>query len=424
MPTERRARPALGVASIVITIAVWILAPLPSAAQEDDSGSGEDQARQGGGAQLDLDIDVLRAEGADLEGALGDVAENVAAQQAALDDARSALVEAEGALGAANAAVAEAESRLAGLARLTDLVVVDSFVNPPVEAGLDALSATSLTDASIKQSILDAQATSDAALLDQFEAAQSRLERMRSAREQAAAAAADRQADAEAALADVESAVSQQVRFIMEVERRLDQRLAEAQGLAELDPAMAARILAREAEVAGIVTRLREEARAEAARQLAAQLAAQAEQQRRDYSAVGDPPGGLATVSCPSGGSITIAGDIAGSLDRMLDASAADGVSMCGGGYRDPQEQIAVRRSNCGTSDYAIYEAPSSSCSPPTARPGSSMHERGLAIDFTCGGGGTVSTGDACYSWLQNNASGFGFYNLPAEPWHWSVNGD
>ena len=54
--------------------------------------------------------------------------------------------------------------------------------------------------------------------------------------------------------------------------------------------------------------------------------------------------------------------------------------------YRDPQRQIELRQQNCGSSHYAIYEAPSSACSPPTARPGSSNHERGLAVDFqNCG---------------------------------------
>ena len=74
-------------------------------------------------------------------------------------------------------------------------------------------------------------------------------------------------------------------------------------------------------------------------------------------------------------------------------------------------------------SDYAIYEAPSSSCSPPTAPPGTSNHEQGTAIDFTCNGGGTLSSSSSCFSWLKSNAASYGFYNLPSEPWHWSVDG-
>jgi LAS superfamily LD-carboxypeptidase LdcB len=95
---------------------------------------------------------------------------------------------------------------------------------------------------------------------------------------------------------------------------------------------------------------------------------------------------------------------------------------MCGGGYRDPAQQVALRRAHCGSSDYAIYQAPSSACSPPTARPGTSMHEQGLAIDVTCGGG-AISRGSACFGWLQGHAAGYGLHNLPSEPWHWSTDG-
>jgi LAS superfamily LD-carboxypeptidase LdcB len=170
------------------------------------------------------------------------------------------------------------------------------------------------------------------------------------------------------------------------------------------------------------VSQIQEEARAEHARELAAQLAQQAEAARA--SGIQDPPGGLGTANCPGGGSITVAGDIVGAVQRLVDDAGADGVTMCGNGFRDPAEQVALRRSNCGSSNYAIYQAPASSCSPPTALPGASMHEQGLAIDFTCGGGGTVSYGDSCHDWLVSNAESYGFYNLPGEPWHWSVNGD
>jgi hypothetical protein len=122
--------------------------------------------------------------------------------------------------------------------------------------------------------------------------------------------------------------------------------------------------------------------------------------------------GELATV-----GGITVAAEVAPQVQAMLAAAAADGVTLTGGGYRDPAEQIALRRAHCGTSYEAIYLVASSSCHPPTARPGTSNHEQGLAIDFD----NCSSHGTACYQWLAQHAATYGFKNLPSEAWHWST---
>lgn len=121
---------------------------------------------------------------------------------------------------------------------------------------------------------------------------------------------------------------------------------------------------------------------------------------------------------------ITVASEIAGQLERMLAAADADGRSFGGGGYRSSDGQVAARRRNCGTSNYDVYEKPASRCSPPTARPGQSMHEQGLAIDFTYNGSLIQSRSSEGFQWLKANAARFGFYNLPSEAWHWSVNGN
>ena len=60
---------------------------------------------------------------------------------------------------------------------------------------------------------------------------------------------------------------------------------------------------------------------------------------------------------------------------------------------------------------------------PPTARPGHSNHERGLAIDSINGGQFIRSHDDPAYQWLAAHAGSFGLMNLPSEPWHWSVDG-
>lgn len=98
----------------------------------------------------------------------------------------------------------------------------------------------------------------------------------------------------------------------------------------------------------------------------------------------------------------------------MIEAAAHDGVKLTPGStYRSREAQIALRKAHCGA---GWATAPASSCSPPTALPGSSRHERGEAIDF-------ANLSGAGFSWLKANAARFGFYNLPSERWHWSVDG-
>ncbi|HEX6419039.1 MAG TPA: D-alanyl-D-alanine carboxypeptidase family protein [Acidimicrobiales bacterium] len=133
----------------------------------------------------------------------------------------------------------------------------------------------------------------------------------------------------------------------------------------------------------------------------------------------GPPTGSLASVPCPAGGSITVDSSIAANLRSLLAAAADAGKRLCGSGYRTAAQQIDTRRRNCGPTHYDIWVKPSSQCNPPTARPGTSMHERGLAIDFTCDGGPV----DPCFGWLHQHAGTYGLRNLPSEPWHWSTNG-
>lgn len=130
------------------------------------------------------------------------------------------------------------------------------------------------------------------------------------------------------------------------------------------------------------------------------------------------PEGSLVTVR-----GITVDASIADELDAMLAAAEADGLTLTGSGYRSHARQIELRRAHCGTSHYAIYEMPSSQCSPPTARPGASMHEQGLAIDFTCNGTLIASHDSPCFNWLEERAARYGFFNLHSEPWHWSTTG-
>lgn len=79
-----------------------------------------------------------------------------------------------------------------------------------------------------------------------------------------------------------------------------------------------------------------------------------------------------------------------------------------GSGYRTIQEQIDLRRTN-GCKD--IWNSRASDCKTPTAIPGQSNHNHGLAIDF--------SGNSAADEWVAANAASFGLH-LPVngENWH------
>jgi uncharacterized protein YigA (DUF484 family) len=122
-------------------------------------------------------------------------------------------------------------------------------------------------------------------------------------------------------------------------------------------------------------------------------------------------------------GGIRVHAAIAVQVQALLAVAHADGVPLGGWGYRSTEQQIALRRAHCGPTAEDVYLKPASACSPPTAQPGASMHERGLAIDFHLDGRSISTRQSPGYQWLAANAARFGLHNLPSEPWHWSVNG-
>jgi D-alanyl-D-alanine carboxypeptidase len=118
---------------------------------------------------------------------------------------------------------------------------------------------------------------------------------------------------------------------------------------------------------------------------------------------------------------ITVNKFVAYPFQRMIDDAAKAGIRLSGGGFRTKQQQIALRTSN-GCPD--IWTAPASSCKVPTAIPGRSLHEIGLAIDLTSGKKTISDRKSAAFKWLAAHAGKYGFVNLPSEPWHWSITGN
>src|SRR5262245_53955282 len=325
--------------AVVLTVAA--LTPSISGAQQPDPGATEKErdevrARQ---AEVVIEIDALEAQDAEVRAALAEIERNVARQRSELQAAQQAQAQGEADLAAATQAVADAQRQIDELNVQADRLVVDSFVNPPSDYALEPLRVGSMTDAAVVQAVLQMQGKRDADLLERLDQAHESLGAEQVKREDAAARAKEAQEAAARELADVEAALGQQQAFAADLEQRLNARLAEAESLRTIDAALSDRLAQEQAA-------------------LAAQLAAAAQPPPQDVapSQITPAPGGLATVTCPGGGSITVAGSISGNVQALLNDAAGDGVTMCGGGYRDPQEQIELRRAHCGTSNYAIYE--------------------------------------------------------------------
>ena len=100
-------------------------------------------------------------------------------------------------------------------------------------------------------------------------------------------------------------------------------------------------------------------------------------------------------------------------VENLIAEAAQLGVTVTlSSGFRTREQQIALRRAHCGTSQYDIYDKPSSQCSPPTARPGTSMHEVGWAVDFT--------NTDAVIAMVESLAPRYRMHRTVAgERWHY-----
>lgn len=425
--------PTVAVAALAaVSLAVSFVPASPASAQGDSGSSSlaelqkqRDQVRSQKASKAS-EVNGLKATDAEVTSALDALSAQVSAQQDRVEEAKRAVSQAESDKSAAEAAQTQTQSDLDGLRSSMKDSAVHAYVTMGSSDPMSGVGVDDVNDAVNKRTFLSVQANENSDIVEQFRSKQEDLELQRAAATAAADRAAKSKADVQSRMSDLNSAFDKQQAFSAQVDDRLDRALGEADALASIDSNLSSSISAKQAEIARAIAAQRAAAEARAK---AAQLQLKASSTARPGGSGGGGGGGGAPATITGSGEIVSVGGIrihqsaAGNLQSMLNAASAAGISLSGGGYRDPAGQIAVRRNNCGSSQYAIYEAPASSCSPPTARPGTSMHERGLAIDFTQGGG-TLTRGSSAFAWLKANAAGFGFYNLPSEPWHWSTNGN
>jgi len=380
---------------------VWSVAPGVSA-QDDlsDLRSERDRVRREKAEQAQ-DVDAYGAEAGELAAALDAIDAQLASQEAQLEGINLAAEVIAEEITAADARVVATQERIAAQhAQIAD-AAVEAYVRSPNERLEIALGSVDINDAAKKDSLRDMSVGRTTDALDQLRRVEAELEAAERDAELGRQRVIDYRSQIEEETAQVQELRDAQDQIYSEAEARYEQSLYEAQILSDQERSISTKILAAEREIAARLAR----------------------QRSRSSSS-----GGTGSSTVGSGEIVRVRGirvhvSIADSLDAMLAKAASDNVDLSGGGYRNPSDQIRVRRNNCGTSNYAIYQMPASRCRPPTARPGRSMHEQGKAIDFTYNGRIISSRGSVAFKWLAANAATYGFHNLPSEPWHWSVNG-
>ncbi len=304
-----------------------------------------------------------------LKAQLAQVTAQLQTQQARSISARQAVVAANARLRTTRAEEAAVQKRLTAISASIKGFAVNAYVHGAAPGVAKLVAVDNPSEIGHAEHLRDAVVGSESDALDALVSARQDLAAKRKAAESAAATAANRQRAVNGVLASLKRSQAAQLRLVSAAESRYQASLREDQ------------VASRGSFSGGSV--------------------------------------GLSTVH-----GITVASSIAGQLNSMLNAADADGMHFGGTGYRSSSGQVAARRRNCGSSQYDIYEKPSSRCHPPTAKPGQSMHERGLAVDFTYNGSVINSHSNPGYRWLSGHARSYGFYNLPSEAWHWSVNGN
>jgi hypothetical protein len=345
---------------------------------------------------------------------------------------------------------------------------VEAYMRPPASDALRVLSISDADAAGFAHNVMEIMTEDRQEVVDELVVRQEVLAREQTAAERAVDEAQRRATDAEVQLVELDRVRAAQQDLAASLDDRLDAALAEAAALAAIDQAAADQLAAEElalrqegpttpvpvdaddgdvvvvddrgapgtpapptsgagpgASPAAPPTTTRPTTTRPPAAPTTRPPTTRPPTTRPPTTPVVRPPtSGVTWADVTNVGGIWVHRSIATNVRNLLNAATAAGLNLRGGGYRDPAAQIATRRANCGPTQYDIYEKPASQCRPPTARPGRSMHERGMAIDFTSSGRLITSRSDPAFQWLRSNAARFGLFNLPSEPWHWSTNGN
>jgi LAS superfamily LD-carboxypeptidase LdcB len=395
-PSRRHGRLAVVVIALV---GLLTLLPADAAPKKNDPKSQREEVRRQK-VEVAAQLDKLNASNDELQDALDVLDANLRIEEAALENAVAEVDRATAEAAEIQRQQAETQAALDEKQHQLEEVAVEAYAKPPLEDDLLSLDSSDLNEAVRKQALLGIVSRSNIDVTEQIKGLQAELDRLEDERLAALERAEAAKAEVQSRHDQVAQAQAQQQVAVDAMADRIDRLLNEAASLEKQDKTLSDQIAAE-------------------ARRIAEQ-AAKSRAKKGGGGGGGNLPSSAEMVNVQG---IWIHASISDKLDALLDDAHGDGVNLGGSGYRDSSSQIALRRAHCGSSDYDIWQKPAFQCHPPTARPGSSNHERGLAVDFTSGGS-VLTRSSAAFRWLQSNAGKYGFKNLPSEPWHWSVDGN
>ena len=345
-------------------------------------------------------VNVLKASSAKVAASLRVLRANVRKTSSNLDSAERRATQSEKDAAAARRRQEEMVQRNDGLRLARRASALAVYTGTP-SGDLSAIfGSDSVGDAGAREVLSELGLHHTANRLDVFNQVEEDLVTARKVADRDEALAKLRKEQVARRLRDQQVAKRQQERVGADTEARIEAAAAESAALSDIDKKLSARILGEQA-------------------------AALAELRKIQVRGGGGKliiPRDVATGASGGTHGIRVATSIQDNLSRLLAAAQRNGIFLSGGGYRSPSAQVSLRIAHCGSGTFAVYQMRASACHPPTARPGQSMHERGLAVDFTQNGA-TLTRGSSGYRWMRAHATAYGFFNLPSEPWHWSVNG-
>ena len=214
-------------AAVAVVVALST-APTGAAAAPGTPTQDSPDDDDGSSSEITLaDVDVLVSTNSEAVATeLSDLGTQIADQLEAFKTAQNDVEAANMVLAAADAELAETEFLIEEKQIASGQALVEVFIEPPSETALEVLSADSLEDVTVKESLLGFEAERRADAIAEMQDAVAQYEEKKVTQEEALEEADTARATAEAELDDLEASLSEQAAFIAAVSDALDSQTA------------------------------------------------------------------------------------------------------------------------------------------------------------------------------------------------------